>query len=122
MKLVVNCAKYFTHHLICYALLWTDNTMERLNYFAPYQSKSPHEEDQLTRAFLVVLRYIPLVRANFIDILRQLSIEAGNENRIPDFLALEQSDRSIKTQTKETAVEVLERLEQSLTTEKGLLR
>lgn len=31
--------------------------MNRINYFEPYTSKAPHHEDNLTRAFLVVLRY-----------------------------------------------------------------
>ena len=29
--------------------------MDRLNYFNPYDSKEPHHEDQLTRAYLVLL-------------------------------------------------------------------
>ncbi|MBS1495093.1 MAG: hypothetical protein JST55_16425 [Bacteroidetes bacterium] len=31
--------------------------MERLNYFCPYQSKSAKHEDQLTRAFMVLMKY-----------------------------------------------------------------
>ncbi len=31
--------------------------MERLNYFNPYQSKAGHYEDQLTRAYLVLLKH-----------------------------------------------------------------
>ena len=31
--------------------------MERLNYFNPYQSKNSSHEDQLTRAYLVLLKY-----------------------------------------------------------------
>ena len=31
--------------------------MERLNYFNPYTSKEAHHEDQLTRAYLVLLRH-----------------------------------------------------------------
>jgi hypothetical protein len=31
--------------------------MERLNYFNPYESKGPEHEDQLTRAYLVLLKH-----------------------------------------------------------------
>ncbi|TAL70515.1 MAG: hypothetical protein EPN82_02575 [Bacteroidetes bacterium] len=31
--------------------------MERLNYFNPYNSKEPYYEDQLTRTFLVLMKY-----------------------------------------------------------------
>ena len=31
--------------------------MERLNYFNPYESKEAHHEDQLTRAYLVLLKH-----------------------------------------------------------------
>jgi len=45
--------------------------MDRLNYFAPYQSKAEHHEDNLTRAFMVVLRYVPLAQAAFVELLRE---------------------------------------------------
>jgi len=39
--------------------------MSHLNYFEPYQSKPHHHEDQLTRAFLVVLKYSPAAMMRF---------------------------------------------------------
>ena len=42
--------------------------MDRLNYFAPYESKKSWHEDQLTRAFLVVLRYVPMAQAVFLEV------------------------------------------------------
>ena len=39
--------------------------MSHLNYFEPYQSRPNHHEDQLTRAFLVVLRYSPSAMMRF---------------------------------------------------------
>jgi len=41
--------------------------MERLNYFHPYVSKRPHHEDQLTRAYLVLLKYSFSVLTSFYD-------------------------------------------------------
>jgi hypothetical protein len=45
--------------------------MSHLNYFIPYNSKEAHHEDQLSRAFLVVLRYIPMARAIFVEMIRR---------------------------------------------------
>ena len=35
--------------------------MNHLNYFFPYESKQEYHEDQLTRAFMVVLKHSPIV-------------------------------------------------------------
>ena len=76
--------------------------MDRLNFFANYENKPPHHEDLLSAAFLVVLRFIPLARAAFIDIIREHSEETGNTT-VPCFSLLEQSGVSIKTQ--QTSIE-----------------
>jgi len=44
--------------------------MSRLNYFSPYLSKPEYHEDQLTRAFLVVLRYVPMAMAAFVETIK----------------------------------------------------
>jgi hypothetical protein len=41
--------------------------MSHLNYFEPYQSKKKWHEDQLTRAFMVVLRFSPSALLLFYD-------------------------------------------------------
>jgi len=37
--------------------------MDHLSYFEPYTRKEAHHEDQLTRAFIVVLKHVPVVHA-----------------------------------------------------------
>jgi hypothetical protein len=43
--------------------------MSRLNYFEPFQSKTAWHEDQLTRAYLVVLRYSPTSLLMFYELI-----------------------------------------------------
>ncbi len=57
--------------------------MERLNYFNPYQSKGAWHEDQLTRAFLVVVRMVPLALSTFLDLIRDRQVKAKNEKPLP---------------------------------------
>lgn len=47
--------------------------MSRLNYFEPFQSKSKGHEDQLTRAYLVVLRYSPAALLMFYELISKNS-------------------------------------------------
>jgi len=54
--------------------------MERLNYFEPYENKGPWHEDQLTRAFLVVFRMVPLAQAVFLDLVRKVQRERGKQS------------------------------------------
>lgn len=44
--------------------------MDKLNYFEPY-SADPDHEDQLTRAYLVVLRLVPMALADFLELVRE---------------------------------------------------
>lgn len=71
--------------------------MDRLNYFAPFQSKLAGHEDQLTRAFLVVLRYVPLAQAASIDLLRERAIDNLNDV-IPPISGLVGAVPSFQTQ------------------------
>lgn len=67
--------------------------MSRLNYFEPYESKTNGHEDQLTRAFLVVLRYSSTALLAFyesiykscLDIAKQKKDESVNLPSIYDF-------------------------------------
>ena len=51
-----------------------------LNIFVPYENKSLHHEDQLTRAFLILLRSIKLVEQLFIELLRDRMRSSGIHN------------------------------------------
>ena len=56
--------------------------MDSLNYFNPYARDAGHE-DQLTRAFLAVLRLVPFARAMFVDLIRRRQSEIGAEVHLP---------------------------------------
>lgn len=56
--------------------------MSHLNYFEPYQSKTSSHEDQLTRAYLVVLRYSSSAFLMFYDYVRRIVLETANEKKI----------------------------------------
>ena len=72
--------------------------MERLNYFNPYQDKGAWHEDQLTRAFLVVVRMVPLALAGFLDLIRDQQVVRGSELKLPASTELLTSDVEIETQ------------------------
>ena len=71
--------------------------MNYLNYFEPYVSRNPWHEDQLTRAFLVTMRFVPLVQAAFLDLVREAQTTVKSQQIVPAFSALE-SPCSIHTQ------------------------
>ena len=73
--------------------------MQRLNYFAPFESKPADYEDQLTRAFLVVARYVPMVQAALVDLIRQRQTDAGSKTVIPPLTQLTYDDLQVETQT-----------------------
>ena len=50
-----------------------------LNVFVPYENKRLDHEDQLTRAFLILLRYAKPVEHLFIELLRERMEESGIE-------------------------------------------
>ena len=72
--------------------------MERLNYFSPYQSKGAWHEDQLTRAFLVVVRMVPLALASLLDLIREQQAIRGSESRIPTSSEILTGEIEIQTQ------------------------
>jgi hypothetical protein len=71
--------------------------VNHLNYFEPYESKKPEHEDQLTRAFLVVMRFVPLVQAAFMDLVREAQLRNGSGQIIPALTAMD-SECNIETQ------------------------
>ena len=72
--------------------------MDRLNHFTPYNRKESHHEDQLTRALLVTLKYVPMAQALFIDLVREAQIEGGSESPIPPLSYRDSEISSIETQ------------------------
>ncbi len=72
--------------------------MDRLNYFAPYEHKKRWHEDQLTRAFLVILRYVPLAQVIFLDLIREEQFKREVKLRIPPLSAIDYEDIKIETQ------------------------
>jgi len=77
--------------------------MSHINYFEPYESKSPYHEDQLTRAFLIVLRYVPSALMLFYDsVIRsiyQKSLEKNKNIELPSISELDLSKLNFETQT-----------------------
>lgn len=76
--------------------------MNHLNYFEPYNNKPPYYEDQLTRAFLVVLRMVPLVQTTFIDLIRSYQISNDHHLILPALT--EPLMRLDNIQTQETSI------------------
>lgn len=80
--------------------------MNHLNYFEPYKSKSINHEDQLTRAFLVVLRYSPSSLLLFYDLVynksKELAIQKNVENPLPYLSQLQL--QSIKFETQQSDI------------------
>ncbi len=72
--------------------------MNHLNYFEPYKGKEPHHEDQLTRAFLVILRMIPLVQTTFIDLIRSYQILNSHYRVLPTLTEPQMKRDKIQTQ------------------------
>jgi hypothetical protein len=71
--------------------------MDRLNYFNPYQSKGGYHEDQLTRAYLVLLKHSSHAFFTFIEYVRSRHNPTSTEKPISilDFL---ESGWEIETQ------------------------
>lgn len=71
--------------------------MNRLNIFNPYQSKTGEHEDQLTRAYLVLLKLSGHAFFTFVEYCRSSHKTSGNEEPISIIDLLEQ-DLEIETQ------------------------
>ncbi len=72
--------------------------MNHLNYFEPYNGQEPYHEDQLTRAFLVVLRMVPLVQTTFIDLIRSYQICKKHKRVLPTLTEPQMKLDNIQTQ------------------------
>jgi len=76
--------------------------MDRINYFAPYESKGEWHEDQLTRAFLVILRLITLAQSAFLDLIREQMWKGGDGSTafepIPSFSMISSKAVDFRTQ------------------------
>ena len=71
--------------------------MDRLNYFNPYDSKASSHEDQLTRAYLVLLKHSSHALFTFIDYARCNQKTSGDEKPISIIDLLDQ-DWDFETQ------------------------
>lgn len=76
--------------------------MSHLNYFEPYQSLKAHHEDQLTRAFLVVLKYSPAAMMRFYSYcsgeLQALADKETHPVQLPKIHELPIQDINLSTQ------------------------
>ena len=75
--------------------------MDRLNYFNPYQTKEPNHEDQLTRAYLVLLKHS---FHSFSAFLSYVNKKNENENKF-EFIDLIESGWSFETQIQNPDIE-----------------
>jgi hypothetical protein len=81
--------------------------MNHLNYFFPYQSKEDYHEDQLTRAFMVVLKHSPLIANVFYDMCKQKYDETNNEPslKLPHLSSLVTEQWEFNTQKSNPLIE-----------------
>ena len=56
---------------------------EHLSYFEPYESKTPWHEDQLTRAYLTILRLVPPAHQDFVQQIRACQHETRSIHALP---------------------------------------
>ncbi len=73
--------------------------MDHMNYYEPYNSLEAHHENQLTRAFLVLLRLSPQVQGAFLDLVRKRQLEAGTAELIPALSEIARETAVVRTQT-----------------------
>jgi len=73
--------------------------MNRLNYFEPFQSRAAWHEDQLTRAFLVLIRFVPLAHAQFLALVRKEQERMGCCQLLSPMNVIAQKEVRIETQT-----------------------
>ena len=75
--------------------------MGHLNYFEPYERKSKHHEDQLTRAYLVVLKYSTSALLMFYNrLLESVNSTTVGEEYVPSIHKIHFEEISIETQVK----------------------
>jgi hypothetical protein len=78
--------------------------MDRLNYFNPYKSKEAQHEDQLTRAYLVLLKHSSHAFFTFFEYCRD-KLELKNEEQPLSFLEYIDNDWTIDTQRSNPKIE-----------------
>jgi len=79
--------------------------MQRLNYFNPNQSKPGYHENQLTRAYLVLMKHSFHAFAIFFDYVRsQHVVSAEREERSIQFIHFLEQDWEIDTQKGNPAI------------------
>lgn len=59
--------------------------MDHLNYCVPYQDKRDYWEDPLTRAFLLIIKYVPAVQQLFIDLIREKQGAFETLHQLPSY-------------------------------------
>jgi hypothetical protein len=67
------------------------------NYFHPYSSLSPNHENQLTRAYLALVRLSPLVRSSFLDSVRREQLKLKMSELVPS-VSEDPSEPQVRTQ------------------------
>jgi len=72
--------------------------MSHINYFRPYESKKPNHEDQLTRAYLVLLRYSYHALVAFYDYCKESQTHCQESLKLPAITGLLSSDWNFETQ------------------------
>lgn len=74
--------------------------MDHINYFNPFKTKPGEHEDTLTRAFLVLVRLSPAMRAAFLEMIRAHQHEKGCEPSllVPSFALLGSATVDVRTQ------------------------
>jgi len=72
--------------------------MDRLNVFNNYKSKGEWHEDQLTRAYLVVVKNVPLAMSVFLDLVRETQRRQESASLLPSLTELLTLTISVHTQ------------------------
>jgi hypothetical protein len=78
-----------------------------LNVFNPYQDKPLHHEDQLTRAFLILMRSSAQIRALFLELVCEEMRKEGVDGIPPPLHNSSDGNFAIETQVKSTTKENL---------------
>ncbi|MBX7044229.1 MAG: hypothetical protein K1X86_00200 [Ignavibacteria bacterium] len=79
--------------------------MERLNFFCPYQSKSPKHEDQLTRAFMVLMKYSFHVSSMFYTYCNDEYKRYAKDSNLPSLSQLINYDWVFETQKSDPIID-----------------
>jgi hypothetical protein len=91
--------------------------MHRLNCYNSYQNKPFHHEDQLTRAYLVLLRYSSHALNGFYELCKPVMEQDDSSLETPGFIDLAQEDWTIETQRSNPQIETARLLSVLITDE-----